>query len=330
VTGRLATRAAWVYTESMFTILGAGGAIGTALHSELTVAGHSVRLVSRSGHSGAPAPLTDVLVADLANADEVTKAVAGSDVAFLVAGLKYDIKVWKKVWPRIMRNTIDAAKRANSKLIFLDNVYMYGKVNGPMTEETPFQPVSRKGEVRAQIAAMLLDEMRAGNITALIARAPDFYGPNIRTGLPNVLIFDKFAKRQRAMWLLTDSARHSFTFTPDAARSLMQLAMSETAWNQTWHVPTAPNPLTGREFIEAAAQAMGVAAKYRILSRPMVKLAGWFNGDLANVYEMLYQYESDYIFDSTKFFNAFGLQVTSWQEGIRQIAGTLKGAQAAA
>jgi nucleoside-diphosphate-sugar epimerase len=314
----------------MFTILGAGGAIGTALHSELTAAGYNVRLVSRSGGSGAPVPRAEVVAADLANGDEVTRAVAGSEVAFLVAGLKYDVKVWKELWPRIMRNTIEAAKRANAKLIFFDNVYMYGKVTGPMTEETPFRPSSRKGEVRAQIATMLLDEIRAGGITALIARAADFYGPNIRTGMPNALIFDKFAKRQRAMWLLSDAARHSFTFTPDAAGSLMQLAMSETAWNQTWHVPTAPDPLTAREFIEAAAQAMGAPAKYRMLSRPMVKVAGWFNGDLANLYEMLYQYESDYIFDSTKFFRAFGPQVTSWQEGIRQIAGTYKRAQAAA
>jgi nucleoside-diphosphate-sugar epimerase len=207
---------------------------------------------------------------------------------------------------------------------------MYGKVDGPMTEETPFRPVSRKGEVRAQIATMLLDEMRAGNLTALIARAPDFYGPNIRTGVPNVLVFDKFAKRQRANWLVNDSVRHSFTFTPDAARSLVQLATSETAWNQTWHVPTERNPMTGREFIEAAAQAMGAPAKYFVLSRPMMKIAGWFKSDLGNLYEMLYQYESDYIFDSTKFSRAFGSQVTSWSDGIRQIAAGYKGAHAVA
>jgi nucleoside-diphosphate-sugar epimerase len=315
----------------MFTILGAGGAIGAPLHAELVAAGHHVRLVSRSARPGsAPAARTELVAADLANADEAAKAVEGSEVAFLVAGLKYDIKVWKELWPRIMRNTIEAAKRANTKLVFFDNVYMYGKVDGRMTEETPFRPVSRKGEVRAEIATMLLDEIRAGNLTALIARAPDFYGPNTRTGVPNVLVFERFAKRQRAMWLVNDAARHSFTFTPDAARSLVQLATSETAWNQTWHVPTERNPMTGREFIEAAAQAMGEPAKYFVLSRPMMKLSGWFNGDLANLYEMLYQYESDYIFDSTKFSNAFGPQATSWQEGIRQIASTYKSAHAPA
>lgn len=314
----------------MFTILGSGGAIGTPLQAELAAAGHNVRLVSRTAHAGgAPAARTEVLAADLSSAGDAIKAIAGSKVAFLVAGLKYDVNVWKELWPRIMRNTIEAAKRAKTKLVFFDNVYMYGKVDGPMTEETPFRPASRKGEVRAQISTMLLDEIRAGNITALIARAPDFYGPDIRTGLPNALIFDKFAKKQRAMWLLNDSTRHSFTFTPDAARSLVQLATSETAWNQTWHVPTAPNPLTGKQFIEAAAQAMGAPAKYRILSRPILKIAGLFNSDLGSLYEMLYQYESDYIFDSTKFSRAFGSQVTSWQEGIRQIANTYPRAYAA-
>jgi len=319
------------YTGSMFTILGAGGAIGTALHAELAAAGHRVRLVSRSAHpSGAPTERTELVAADLANADDAAKAVAGSEVAFLVAGLKYDIKVWKELWPRIMRNTIEAAKWANARLVFFDNVYMYGRVDGPMTEGTPFRPVSRKGEVRAQIATMLLDEIRAGNLTALIARAADFYGPNIRTGVPNLLVFDKFARRQRAMWLVNDAARHSFTFTPDAARSLVQLAASETAWNQTWHVPTERNPMTGREFIEAAAQAMGAPAKYFVLARPMVKILGWFSSDLANLYEMLYQYEADYVFDSTKFSNAFGAQATSWHEGIRQIASTYVSGQAVA
>ena len=31
-----------------------------------------------------------------------------------------------------------------AKLIFFDNVYMYGKVNGIMTEETAFNPCSKK------------------------------------------------------------------------------------------------------------------------------------------------------------------------------------------
>jgi nucleoside-diphosphate-sugar epimerase len=216
-----------------------------------------------------------------------------------------------------MRNAIEACKRANAKLVFFDNVYMYGKVDGAMTEETPFRPSSKKGEIRAQIATMLLDEIKAGTVTALIARAADFYGPHVRTGIPNVLVFDKFARGKKANWLANDSTKHSFSFTPDAARSLVLLAENDNAWNQIWHVPTAPDPPTGQQFIELAAKEFRTKPKYRVLTPAMVWLAGWFDTTVGNLHEMLYQYQADYIFDSTKFNTAFAFQPTSYVEGIR-------------
>ncbi len=135
-----------------------------------------------------------------------------------------------------------------------------------MTEETPFNPCSRKGEIRAQIATTLLNEIQAGSLTALIARAPDFYGPATPTGVANVLVFDAWAKNQKASWLVNDAVPHSLIYTPDAARAVLTLAESDSAWNQTWHLPTTPNPPTGREFITLAAQAMNVATE---IPRPL-------------------------------------------------------------
>src|SRR5258708_209710 len=206
------------------------------------------------------------------------------------------------------------------QLVFFDNVYMYGKVDGVMTEETPFRPCSKKGEIRAEIATLLLNEIKAGNLTALIARSADFYGPRVRTAIPNTLVFDKFAKGAKAMWLASDSVKHSFTFPPDAARSLVLLVNSESAWNQTWHVPTAPDPPTGKKFIELAANEFGTQPRYRVLTRPMLRVAGWFDTTVRELYEMLYQYEFDYIFDSTKFTTAFRFQSTSYAEGVRRTA----------
>jgi nucleoside-diphosphate-sugar epimerase len=219
-----------------------------------------------------------------------------------------------------MRNAIKAAKRSNCRLVFFDNVYMYGKVEGVMTEETPFRPCSKKGEIRAEIATMLLNEIKAGNLTALIARSADFYGPRVRTAIPNTLVFDKFAKGAKAMWLANDSVEHSFTFTPDAARSLVLLADAENAWNQTWHVPTAPDPPTGKEFIELAASEFGTQPMYRVLTRLMLWFTGWFDTTIRELYEMLYQYEYAYVFDSTKFTEAFHYQPTSYADGVQRIA----------
>lgn len=302
----------------MVTILGAGGAIGNELVRELSARNERIRLVGRT-----PKPVpggAETVPTDLSNQKDTIEAVAGSKVAFLLAGLKYDFKVWRELWPRIMRNSMEAAKRAGAKLVFFDNVYMYGKVEGAMTEQTPFRPCSKKGEVRAEIATMLLNEMKAGSVTALIARSADFYGPIARSGLPNVLIFDKFAKGARALWVANDSVKHSFTFTPDAARSLVMLSEAENAWGQTWHVPTAPDPPTASRFIEMVASEFRTHPRYRVLRRPVLKLTGCFDKTIREVYEMLYQYEHDYIFDSTKFTKAFGCQPTSYAEGIHRTA----------
>jgi nucleoside-diphosphate-sugar epimerase len=219
-----------------------------------------------------------------------------------------------------MSNTIEACKRAGAKLIFFDNVYMYGKVSGAMVEETPFNPCSKKGEIRAKLATTFSDEWKTGALTGLIARAADFYGPDARTGVPNVLVFDPLARKRKASWLVNDSVPHSFTYTPDAAHSLLQLADRETACNQTWHVPTTPSPPTGREFVALAAGALGVAPRHRVLSRPMIRIAGWFNPPVAESYEMLYQSDAPYLFDSGKFAREFGFAGTPYAEGIRATA----------
>ncbi len=302
----------------MITILGAGGDVGRKLAELLAARNEPFRVVSRNPH---PTPgATETIAADITDLDQTIRAVAGSRVVHLVAGLKYDRKVWQEMWPRIMSNTIEACKRAGAKLIFFDNVYMYGKVAGPMTEETPFNPCSRKGEIRAKIATTLIDAWKSGSLTGMIARAADFYGPDTRNGVPNVLTMEAFSNGQKASWLMNDSVPHSYTCTPDAALGLIELAEQTTAWNQTWHLPTAPNPLSGKEFVTLAAKEFGVAPRYRVLGRPILWLVGWFNPPVAESYEMLYQSDSPYLFDSSKYSGEFGFAGTSYADGIRATA----------
>src|SRR5512135_133532 len=159
----------------MITILGAGGPIANELAAVLAGKRTPFRLVGRNPKSVAGAELVQ---ADVSDPEQTTRAVAGSDVVLLLVGLKYDLAVWRELWPRVMANTIEACKRANARLVFFDNVYMYGRVRGPMTETTPYNPSSKKGEIRARIATTLLEEAKAGRLNAMIARSADFYGPN--------------------------------------------------------------------------------------------------------------------------------------------------------
>jgi nucleoside-diphosphate-sugar epimerase len=312
----------------MVTILGAGGAIGNELVTLLSAKNQPFRLVGRNPKATPGA--TETVAADLTDRDQTIRAVAGSSVVYLLVGLKYDVKVWQEMWPRIMSNTIEASKRAGAKLLFFDNVYMYGKVSGLMTEETPYNPCSKKGNIRAKIATTLVNAWKSGTLTAMIARSADFYGPHTQNAVPNLLVFEPFAKKRKASWLVNDGVPHSLTYTPDAARSLLQLAERTAAWNQTWHVPTTPNPLTGKDFVVLAAKESGVAPQYRVLSRPMLRIAGWFDPLVAESYEMLYQSDSPYLFDSGKFTREFGFAGTPYADGIRTTAASfIRGAHSA-
>jgi len=168
---------------------------------------------------------------------------------------------------RVMRNTIDACKRHSSALVFFDNVYAYGQVDGVMTEETPYSPCSRKGEVRARIATMLMDEVRRGELRGMIVRSADFYG-------------------------------------------------------QVWHALTSREPMTGEEYVRIACALAGRPYALQVAPRWLLSLMGLFVPVLRENMEMLYQFEHDYRFDSSKAERAFGLTPTAYREGI---AATLKG-----
>ena len=303
------------------TILGAGGAISNVLCRELIASGASVRLVSRSGRGVAGA---ESVHADLLDPVSVQHAVDEGSTVYLLAGLAYRTAIWQAQWPRIMRNTIDAVASRGARLIFFDNVYMYGRVDGVMTEETPIQPASRKGEVRARIASDLLDAARGGRIKASIARSADFYGSDAKTSVPNLLVFQPLSQGKKAQWLVNADVPHSFTYIPDAARALPLMAAANDSWGEVWHLPTAAPPWTGREIVAAAARALNVEPRMMVLRPWMLRLAGIFNGNIRESVEMLYQSALPYRFDSSKFERRFGVQPTPYATGIMETAQNYK------
>ena len=174
-------------------VLGAGGAIGHALVPELLRNRQSVTLVSRSGRS---VEGTRSVTADVLNYETLEAAVPEGSAVYLLVGLPYRAAVWEEVWPRVMRNVIRVCSEKHALLVFFDNVYMYGPVDGPMTEQTPHNPKSRKGAVRAEIVEALDREVSAGSLEAIVARSADFYGPGAEAnGVPNLLILEKLLKR---------------------------------------------------------------------------------------------------------------------------------------
>lgn len=298
----------------MQTILGANGVIATELSKHLPSYNTTIRQVSR--HPKKVNETDELVEADLLDYDQTGRAVAGSEIVYLLAGLKYDIKVWREQWPKLMRNVLDACKKHNSKLVFFDNVYSYGKVDGTMTEETPFNPTSKKGEVRAKVATMLLDEIKAGNINGMIIRAADFYGPGANLSLTYSTVTTRLKAHKGAQWIGNPKSIHTFTYTPDAGKSVARLGNTSSAYNQTWHALTSKEKMTGEQYVKIACDIMGAPYKLQAMPKFGVSIVGMFVPVLHEFVEMMYQFEHDYIFDSTKFEKAFNETATSYQEGI--------------
>ena len=299
----------------MQTILGSTGIIGKSLAKELPKYTKQIRLVSRDPKK---VNQTDELhKADLLDAGQVLNAVKGSDVVYLTVGLQYDIKVWQRDWPVIMKNVIDACKATGSRLVFFDNVYAYGRVNGWMTEETPYKPVSKKGEVRKHIAEMLMKETRSGELKAIIARAADFYGAGT-LAFVTAMVFERFQKGKSAQWLISDRFKHSFTYAKDAAVGTAMLGNTDSAYNQVWHLPTDKNVLTGKEFIELTAKEFGVKPGDMNVPKWMLQVLGLFSSIMKESVEMTYQNDSEYLFSSAKFEKEFNFKPTPYIEGIKE------------
>ncbi len=300
----------------MQTILGANGAITQELSKHLINYTDKIRQVSRNPKR--VHETDELLSADLLNFDQTQKAVEGSDVVYLVAGLKYETVTWQEQWPKVMKNAIDACKKHNSKLVFFDNVYPYGLVNGVMTGETPFNPTSKKGEVRAKIATHLLDEMKAGNLQAMIVRAADFYGPNVITSLTHSLVTDRVQAGKTPQWIGDQKKNHSFTYTPDAGKCVAILGNTPSAYQQTWHALTSQEHMTGEEYIRIACELSNQPFKVQALPKWGVRMMGLFVPILREFVEMMYQYENDYFFDSSKFQKAFTVSATTYRDGIAE------------
>jgi nucleoside-diphosphate-sugar epimerase len=219
-------------------------------------------------------------------------------------------------FPVIMRNTIDACIKHNTKLVFFDNTYMYPQNSIPLTENSPFEPVGPRGKVRAEIATMLLNEMEAKRIEAVICRAPEFYGPDKTKSLTNTLIFENIKKRKPCKVLLRDDTLRTLIWTPDAGKATALIGNSPDTYNQTWHLPCDDNRLTYKQMVDLASAICGDEIVYSILGKFTLKIGGLFSKEIREIQELLPRYSQDNIFVSDKFKKRFPeFEVTTYRDG---------------
>jgi nucleoside-diphosphate-sugar epimerase len=303
----------------MQTILGANGQIAEELAKELKRKyTFDIRLVSRN-----PKKVNDtdlLFAANLMDAEKTDEAVKGSDIAYFTVGLPADTALWTAQFPVMMQNVISACKRHKTKLVFFDNTYMYPQDDKILTEETAFAPVGKKGKVRAAVATMVLKEIEAKSIEAVICRAPEFYGPGKTKGITNSMIFDRIKQGKTLRVFLSADCLRTLIWTPDASKATVLIGNTPDAYGQTWHLPCDENRLTYKQFIALICSVYSRQFQYKVISKLALRIGSIFSKQIREIQEMLPRYEQNNLFDSSKFkrrFPEFG--VTTYKEGVEQI-----------
>lgn len=307
----------------MQTIIGSGGAIGIELARALRNYTTSIRLVSRNPKS--INPYDQVFAADVFNENEMLKALEGTQICYLTVGLEYNTKLWQAKWPLLIKNVVNSCIRNQTKLVFFDNVYAIGgDYVKHINESSPISPVSKKGEVRAAVDKYILENIEKGKLEAIIARAPDFFGPIKQNSMLMILVYDNLVKGKKAQWLSNAKVVHSMGYTPDLAKGTAMLGNASDAYNQIWNLPVDKKALTGEEWIKLFSRELNTTDKYQVLPGWLLKTLGIFVPVLDELYEMRYQFDRDYYFDSSKFIERFQYNPTGNEEAVRKTLLTLK------
>ena len=256
----------------------------------------------------------EVLAADVADVAELRRACDGAAVVYHCANPPY--AKWPELHPPLMKAIIEGAASAGATLVFGDNLYAYGPVDGSLTEELPYRATGPNGRTRARIAEDLMRAHQDGRIRAAIGRGSDFFGPHALQSTVGDRVFARALAGRPAQVLGEPDVPHTVTYIEDFAKALVTLGERDDALGGVWHVPS-PETVTMRRFVELVFAEVGRPPRLRSASSWSLVLAGLFNPTLRAVREQLYQSERPWVVDSSKFERTFGWKATPLPEAVR-------------
>jgi nucleoside-diphosphate-sugar epimerase len=290
------------------------GPLGMAVMRELVQRGKTVRMVNRRGQAKVLTGAT-VFQAEASDPTSTRQACKEASVVYNCIGVDYT--KWPELWPPIMNGIIEGASFANAKLIFGDNLYMYGRVSAPMTEDLPYAATTRKGRVRAQIADILMEAHNSGKVRAAIGRGSDFFGPEALITAVGERVLPQALTGKTASVFGNLDMPHTYTYIDDFGKGLVTLGERDEALGEVWHIPNAET-LTTRQFLELVFEEAGTPFKVKVMPKAMVSVLALFVPVLREMKEMLYEFEEPFIVDHSKFELAFGANPTPHREAIRR------------
>jgi nucleoside-diphosphate-sugar epimerase len=295
------------------------GPVGRAATEAALKRGYRVKVAVRSK----PTTLSNDATfecCDVLDGTAVRNVVVGVSQIVVAVGFPYDGAIWRNSWPQAMANLVRACEECGARMVFVDNLYMYGPQHDPLREDMTLTNYGVKPAVRAEVTRIWKTASGTGKVRATALRAPDFYGPGVAQSQLGDRAFGALVKGKRAFLIAPPDTLHDFAYVPDIARAVVTLLdANDDAFGQAWHVPCAPIQ-TPRQILELAASALGL--KLRIAALPLWSLPalGIVSPLMREIIEMRFQWDRPYRVDAQNFKKRFWSDVTPFEIGAPKTA----------
>jgi nucleoside-diphosphate-sugar epimerase len=293
------------------------GPVGRATAARLLSEGREVIVAQRNAPSDLPKGATFAPV-DALDRDAVVKAVHDSGQFVVTIGFPYSGVLWREAWPRAITNFVAACKATSARMVFVDNLYMYGPQTTPLTETMPLSSYGLKPAARSAATQVWMAAAAAGEARVAALRAPDFYGPGVGLSFLGDTSIGKLAQGKPAVFVGSPGVLHDYAYVPDIARAVTTLLSApDSAFGQAWHMPCAPTRTT-RDILQIAADTLDVKLRISAMPAWMLGPSAMFSPFLRELKEMRFQWDRPYQVDASRFKAAFWSDVTPFETGVPQ------------
>lgn len=297
-------------------VLGASGGMGYSIVKELSKRGIQVTAFARTrskleklyGND----PLVSIYTGDIFQIEDIKAAAKDVDVIFQSANIPYS--QWEEKLETFMKNILKVAREEDVKLAIVENIYSYGRSGGrKVDEDFPKNPHTKKGRIRLNVQNLV----KESNVNAFIAHFPDFYGPNAENTILHYTL-DGVANNKKAMFVGNQGIQREFIFTPDGAKAIVNLALDERAYGESWNIP-GYGVISGKEVVEIIREIANYNKGVSTVSKNMIRFLGLFNKDMREVVEMFYLNEEPVVLSGEKYEQIFGeVPKTSYRDGLKE------------
>lgn len=306
----------------LHVVLGGSGAIGWSVITELLKRNLPVRAVERNK----PVAGVDTVFANLLNRREAIGSMKDATHVYMCVGLPYKTKVWESDWPALINSVVDACIDSGARLVFFDDVYLYGPppLQVPFDENHLQSPTTRKGKIRKIVADTVISAHKLGKIRAVIGRSADFYGPHAVNSQFYIKYLENILSGKNPQILFNPNIKHTYAYTLDNGRALVDLALNDDAYGEAWHLPVGA-AITMDEILEIINTLLGTHFKNSCLPRRVSGLMSLFVPIIKEAQEMLYQFDNPYIMSDVKFRSRFpSFETTNYKDGLNAMIESFK------